>query len=202
MPRDAGRALDLSLAELGPGATADQRARRCFIRAILHHYQRSPGRALEDAGTVLRDLDLSSPLGYFLDTLAFIACFLQRTADPSHARQALADLQEFRRRLHGVSGFTAVRTRLAWVEGQVCARLHEWRRAHDCLGRPLKTQDTLARLRRSFIVPVPGIVVPLPFETADLDTSLHPWKWKGAGAVVKSISSSTNCNSTSATILG
>ncbi len=227
VPTDAGRALDISLDELGPDATPHQRAKRCFIRGILHHCQRSPGRALDDAGTVLRDLDLASPQGYFLDTLAFIACFLQLSLEKPHYQQALALLQEFRRRLRGASGFTAVRTRLVWVEGQVCARLRDWRRAHDCLGkaqrdlagsapdhhvlavgldrcllnagrlndatrreilralhyfktvldlepvlkkrlekvievvssRPRQTLEALTRLRRSYIVPVPGIVV-------------------------------------------
>ncbi len=154
VPTDAGRDLDHSLQELGPGATAHQRAKRCFIRGILHHCQRSPGRALDDAGTVLRDLDLEAPLGYFLDTLAFIACFLQRTDEQAHYQQALTMLQEFRRRLHGVDRFTAVRTRLAWVEGQVCARLRDWRRAHDCLG---KVQRDLAGTDRDHHVLAVGL---------------------------------------------
>ncbi len=142
IPGHAGPALDLSLDNLGPGATADQRARRCFLRAILHHFQRSPGGALDDAGVVLRDLDLTSPRAYFLDTLAFIAVFLQRSRDPGHDSRALALLDEFRQRLRGASGFTAVRTRLAWVEGEIRARRRDWRRAHDCLA---KAQKDLAR---------------------------------------------------------
>ncbi len=35
VPRAAGPALDLSLEHLGPDATADQRARRCFLRAQI-----------------------------------------------------------------------------------------------------------------------------------------------------------------------
>ena len=54
-----------------------------------------------------------------------------------HFAQALADLADFRKRLRGV--FTAVRTRLVWVEGQVYARLRDWRRAHDRLGKAQKT---------------------------------------------------------------
>lgn len=135
--------LDLSLDRLGPDATPDQRARRCFLRSILHHFRLDPGRALADAETVLRDLDLASPKGYFLDTLAFIACFLERSRRPEqHDPRALAILRDFRRRLRGKGGMTAVRVRLGWVEGQVHARLGDWRVAHERLA---KAQKDLAR---------------------------------------------------------
>ena len=228
----AGDALRCSLESLGHDAPLDQRAEICFVRGIQHHFQHRPGRALYDAGIALLHLDLTAPQSYFLDTLAFVACFLQFSQDPAHDSQALADLSDFRQRLKGLDGWTAVRTRLVWVEGQIYARVGDWRRAHERLGKAQKdllagaapprhllavgldrcqlnaerlndttrreilrtlnyyktvlelepklknrleevihavsskprfTQEALLRLRRSFIVPVPGIVVRVTF---------------------------------------
>lgn len=122
------------LEELGDTLDEDMKARVRFLRGITHHYQGDPGRALDDAGKALLELALESPRGYFLDALAFIACFLIG-ADASHNAKAMDYLERFTDRINGHRDRTwaAVRTRLAWVKGGVHARLGNERRARDQL---------------------------------------------------------------------
>ncbi len=132
-PKDAGAAIDSSLATLGDGVQGDALARICFIRSIQHHYSGEIDKALDDAETVLMELSLDSPRGYLLDMLALIACFLQGRAETPHIERALAILNRFRSRLKGRPGFGSVLTRYRWLEGQLLARTGEYRKAIDRL---------------------------------------------------------------------
>jgi hypothetical protein len=137
--RRAGEAravLDQCLAEMGEEADEDRKARVRFVRCISFHFRHDPERALEDAGQALMELSFESPRGYFMDTLAFVACFLQAApldARKQHAAKALDYLLRFKERIKGLEGRTDVRNRLAWVEGEVHAVLGDERRAADRL---------------------------------------------------------------------
>ena len=93
-----------------------------FVHGISHYFLGQRDAALEDEFHVLERLDLSSPRGYFLDALAMLAVFL-RGATPEHDRWVLDRLGLFRARLKNVRGWTLVRVRLRWVEGQLLVRL-------------------------------------------------------------------------------
>ena len=134
---DADVALRRSLDALG--ATGDALARLCFVRAIEHHYEGARELALSDVETVLRELALTSPRGYFLDSLAFISCFLEGGCDRRHDEQAMVIVTAFKERLVGLEDWTDARLRLAWVEGQLSARLGDFRRADERLERTWKS---------------------------------------------------------------
>lgn len=130
--RRPSKALDdlvRAVAELGDEVSDDDRAKIRFVRGIGYHFKRDPGRALDDAGRTLLELSLDSPKGYFLDTLAFIACFLEHARERALAEKARDYLSRFRERIKDVRDWTDVRERLTWVEGGVYARLGEDKRA-------------------------------------------------------------------------
>lgn len=135
VPHAAGLALDRSLRQLGDNARGDALGRRCFLRGIQHHFQGEPDRALDAAATALMELSLDSPRGYFLDTLGLIACFLQGHAERRYVERALRVIQRFRPRLKGRRDASVVRTRYRWLEGQLYARLGDFRKAIDRLDR-------------------------------------------------------------------
>ncbi len=128
-PTEALDDLVRSVTELGDDASGDDLAKIRFVRGIGYHFHRDPERALDDAGQTLLDLALDAPRGYFLDTLAFIACFLQHTRERSHAEKADEWVSRFRERIKDVRDWTDVRLRLSWVEGAVYARLGDARSA-------------------------------------------------------------------------
>ncbi len=127
-PKAASVAIAQSIDKLGC-ASGDKFGRICFIRGLEGFYRGAPGPALDDVGITLREVDLESPRGYFMDALAFLSCFLQRLVERYHDEQALEIAEAFKMRLQGLEHWTEVRTRLAWVEGQLHARLRHWRRA-------------------------------------------------------------------------
>ena len=131
-----GAATDLlrALEEIAPELDEDTLARIRFLRGIVYHFQHDKAAALKDAGQALMELSFESPRGYFMDTLAFVGCFLAGD-DTSQDARALDYLLRFKERIQGLrgKGWDAVRTRLAWVEGAVYARLGDKRRAGDRL---------------------------------------------------------------------
>ncbi len=134
-PEGAQEAVAAALCHGGEDPDGDLSGRIRFIRGIAHFQGGHRGRALEDAGEALLELPLDTPRGYFMDTLAFIACFLQYGAERRHYETAREVLDRFRERLMDLEGWTEVRLRLAWVEGQVCGRLGERRKASDRFDR-------------------------------------------------------------------
>ena len=129
-PFGAEADLLLSIEELGDDMDADTFARIRFIRGIMYYHRSDPERALNDAGKALLELALEAPRGYFMDTLAFIACFL-REGERCHDELARDYLDRFHERIKGVRDWADVRTRWAWVKAVVCARLGETRQAYD-----------------------------------------------------------------------
>jgi hypothetical protein len=130
--------LELSVKVLGSDLDADTRGRIVFVRGIAHLYLGARDRALADAGDALRLLSLSTPRGYFLDTVAFLGCFLLGGAEPRHDQAALDHLAAFRQRLKGQKSWDEVRDRIRWVEGLLLARLGHPRRARARLERAWK----------------------------------------------------------------
>ena len=128
-PRAADTLLELSAGVLGTELDDDARGRILFLRGIAHHFQGNCGAAVEAAGDALALLSESTPRGYFLDSIAFLACFLEHDDDPGHDRAALEHLASFRRRIKGLRNWHEVRDRMRWVEGQLHARLDHPRRA-------------------------------------------------------------------------
>lgn len=123
--------------ELGPDLDDDMAGRIGFLRGIAFHKAKDGKLALREAGQALLQLAMSTPRGYFLDALAFIACFLQFRAERRRYQEALVYLRRFRDRLKGVEGWTDVRLRLSWVEALVLARLGERKKAVERLERVL-----------------------------------------------------------------
>lgn len=119
--------------EMGPDVDDDTLGRHHFLTGISHHVNEDPDRAVRDAGRTLMELDLDSPRGYFLDTLAFCACFLQLHGERHHYEQTLEHLGRFMGRIKGLKGWTDVRVRRSWVEGLVRGRLGHRRSALDLL---------------------------------------------------------------------
>jgi hypothetical protein len=122
--RDGAEARRVLNRSLRVTESLDGAGRVLFVHGISHHYVGRRDAALDDELRVLETLDLSSPRGYFLDALAMIAIFL-RGAEPRHDRHVLARLARFRKRIEHLRGWTRVRARLRWVEGQVLGRLGE-----------------------------------------------------------------------------
>ena len=133
--RRPGRALELigqAMANRDPALDPDTRARFFFIRGIAHHLKGHQEAALDDMVTTLLELDLDSPRGYFTDSLAFIACILDR--DRSLDERALDDLERFIERLKNEKrGWKDVRLRYRWVGGLIDGRLGNFRRAIERL---------------------------------------------------------------------
>lgn len=125
--------VERSRRELGDGIDADTDARLRFVESIGNIYQMDGDAALENADKVLRELDLSSPRGYFLDTLALLGWYLKKNTRPRRYRVAAEILTRFQERLKGLRGWTDVRIRKSWVEGQIYGHLGEWRKAADLL---------------------------------------------------------------------
>ena len=134
-PEGAQEAVAAALGHGGEDPDGDLSGRIRFLRGIAHFQDGQRGRALEDAGEALLELPLDTPRGYFMDTLAFIACFLQYGAERCHYQTARGYLDRFRERLMGLEGWTEVRQRLAWVEGHVRGRLGERKKAVERFDR-------------------------------------------------------------------
>ncbi|MEM7585124.1 MAG: hypothetical protein AAF560_17165 [Acidobacteriota bacterium] len=130
----AGQALDHSFEHLGCSA-GDGYGRLCFIRGLQHFYEKDHERALCDVETALTEIELDSPRGYFVNSLAFLSCFLQGAQDRERFEQALEIADAFRARILGLKDWGEARTSLSWVEGQIHARLGNWREADHRLGR-------------------------------------------------------------------
>ncbi len=137
-PRSAGALLELSAKVLGEELDDDARGRILFLQGIAHHYSSDCGRALEAAGQALELLSLSSPRGYFLDAVAFLACFVETNQERRYDEQALEFLLRFGARIKGLRRWQEVWDRVHWVEGQLHARLGHPRRARRRLGRARK----------------------------------------------------------------
>ena len=129
--------LECAARKLGPDLDDDMAGRLAFLRGITFHKAADSQQALREAGGALLQLAMSAPRGYFLDALAFIACFLQFRDDRRRYEEALDYLSQFRCRLKGLEGWTDVRLRLSWVEALVLARLGERKKAVDRLERVL-----------------------------------------------------------------
>jgi hypothetical protein len=127
--------VERSREALGDRLDADTAGRLSFIEGIGRVLGHDRDGALEKVGEALRDLDLSSPRGYFLDSLAFVAWYLIRGAEERHFVAAREILDAFRERLAGVRGWADVRVRKSWVEGLVLGRLGEWKPALKKLER-------------------------------------------------------------------
>ncbi len=129
--------LKLAAKVLGDDIDDDSRGRILFVRGIAHLYLMNRDLALDDAGEALRLLSLSSPQGYFMDTIAMVGCFVQHSTERRHYEVALAHLTAFRERLKGHKGkaWLVVRDRLRWVLAQIDAWLGHPRRARACLER-------------------------------------------------------------------
>ncbi len=134
----AREALERSSQELGDDAGVDAGGRLRFVNGIAHHNEGERGQAVDEAGGALLEMSLATPRGYFMDGIAFVACFLQGGAERRHVERARDYLKRFRRRLDGVRDWRDVRIRLAWVEGQLHARLGDRKTAYRCLERARK----------------------------------------------------------------
>jgi hypothetical protein len=119
--------------ELGDRLDADTDARLSFIEGIGCLFELDRDGALEQVGKALRGLDLTSPRGYFLDSIAFIGWYLDRGAEPRHFEEAARHLDDLQERLKGLDDWGDVRVRKCWVEGLVHGRLGDWRKAVDKL---------------------------------------------------------------------
>ncbi len=137
-PRMAYSFLELSARALGSGLDHDMRGRILFVRGISHLYIGYRDRALDDAGEALTLILLDSPRGYFLDGVAFLACFLERGNKRRHDKKALKHLSRFNRRLKDLKGWQEVRDRIRWVAGLIRARLGNRHRARGYLERARK----------------------------------------------------------------
>ncbi len=124
-----------ALRHFGPDLDDDMSGRIRFIRGIAYFQEGDRDRALEDAGKALLELAIDGSRGYFMDTLAFIACFLQYGGESCRYRTALGYLDRFRERVNDLEGWTEVLRRVAWVEGQVYGRLGERKKASERFDR-------------------------------------------------------------------
>lgn len=129
--------LERAARKLGADRDDEMDGRLAFLRGIALHKSDDGERAIGEAGRALMCLSLASPKGYFMDALAFIACFLQFRDERSLYEQALDDLGLFRDRFKGQEGWTEVRLRLSWVEALILARLGEHKKAVERLERVL-----------------------------------------------------------------
>lgn len=117
--RDAKTALwylDSSLKELGDDLDDDLRGRIRFVRALTYHYQGWTDRALDDVEAALLVMPLEAPRGYFLDAVAFLACYT------TYDERALGILDRFEERLKGERGWGEVRARTRWLKAVLYVR--------------------------------------------------------------------------------
>jgi hypothetical protein len=121
--------VERSRRELGDRLDADTAGRLSFIEGIGRVLGHDRDGALDKVGEALRDLDLESPRGYFLDGVAFVAWYLVRGAEERHFVVAREILDALRERVKGVRGWADVLVRKSWVEGLVLGRLGEWKAA-------------------------------------------------------------------------
>jgi hypothetical protein len=123
--RDAKTAqwyLERSLEELGDKLDDDLRGRIVFVRALVFHYQGWTDRALDDVETVLLVMPLDSPRGYFLDTVAFLACYMPRE-ETLYDLRAVGILDRFEERLKGGRDWGEVLARVRWLKAILYVRL-------------------------------------------------------------------------------
>lgn len=122
-PEAALAALRKSLALRAKGVDDDWYGRLLTLVAIACFYLRDFKQAISIAGEALARLDLASPRGYFIDTVAHMVVFLPPT-DGRYDKTALRLLKQFKRRLVGYGDDLAdVRGHLLWAEGILYARL-------------------------------------------------------------------------------
>lgn len=155
--RDAKTALwylDSSLEEIGDELDDDLRGRICFVRALTYHYQGLTGRALDDVEAVLLVMPLDAPRGYFLDTVAFLACYMPRE-DTTYDERALRILDRFENRLKGRRGWSEVWARIRWLKAVLYVRR----------GGPADLKRALPRFDSAF---KEVLTVDLPRESAAL----------------------------------
>jgi hypothetical protein len=131
--RGAREMVERSRRELGERLDPDTDARLSFIEGIGCLFEADRDAALDKVGATLRDLDLSSPRGYYLDSVAFIAWYLRGGAGPGHFAFAREILDGLRERLTGLRGWGDLRARKSWVEGLVLGRLGDWKPALERL---------------------------------------------------------------------
>ncbi len=139
-------------AELGDAAGSDASGRLRFVSGIACHNEGDRDRAIDEAGNSLLEMSLNTPRGYFMDGIAFIACFLQRGAERQQIEKALDYLNRFRERLEGVRGWKDVRIGLAWVQGQLHGLLGDSKTAYRCLERVTRTLRKTGPVRHWFAV--------------------------------------------------
>ena len=144
--------LERSRRELGDAADSDASGRLRFVSGIAYHNEGDRDRALDEAGNSLLEMALTTPRGYFMDGVAFIACFLQGGAERHHVEKGLDYLNRFRERLNDVRGWKDVRIRLAWVQGQLHALLGDTKTAYRCLERVAKALRKTGPVRHWFAV--------------------------------------------------
>ena len=137
--------LEMAAGVLGDDLDDDQRGRILFVRGIAYLYLGDRDQALADVGEALRLLSLDTAKGYFMDAIAMVGCFLQRSAERRHYEVALAHLAAFRDRLKGLKGWQEVLDRLRWVAAQIEA----W------LGHPRRARRRLESVRAKHLVHSP-----------------------------------------------
>ncbi len=137
----ARKFLKLSASVLGEELDDDTRGRILFVRGVAYFAQGKRARAVGDAGRALMLVSLAAPRGYFLDAVAFLACFLEACQSRRLDRLALDLLDRFGQRLKGLKGWNEVRDRVRWVEGLLHARL----------GHPHRARGRLVRARRAHV---------------------------------------------------
>ncbi len=116
-PVKARLCLDLSARMLGDDLDDDTRGRILFVRGIAHHFLGFRDQALADVDQALLLLCLTRSRGYFLDAVAFVACFLQGGDEERHDERALEILAGVRRRLNDPEGVGELRARVRRAEG-------------------------------------------------------------------------------------
>ncbi len=136
-PRRARVFLKLAARVLGADLDDDARGRILFIRGIAHYYLKHRKRAIADAGRALNLLSLETPPPYFMDAIAMLACFLDRSGKRRFYLAARAHLDRLGERIKGLKGrqWLEVRDRLRWVRALIDAWLGHPRRARQCLER-------------------------------------------------------------------
>lgn len=122
-PEAALGALRKSLWRRGTDLDEDWYGRLLTRVAMACYYLRDFQQAISVAGDALAKLDLTSPRGYFIDTVAHMVTYLPQR-DRHYDKTALRLLKQLKRRLAGFGDdFADVRGHLLWAEGVLYARL-------------------------------------------------------------------------------